>query len=38
MKWEPGGWWYNWATLFLGDIRKYGKLAFQVGVVSNLRK
>jgi hypothetical protein len=29
---------YNWATLFLGDINKYGDLALQVGGVSNLRQ
>jgi hypothetical protein len=27
---EPGAWGYNRATLFLGDIRKYGDLTLQV--------
>jgi hypothetical protein len=30
----PIPWGYNWATLFLGDI-KYRDLALQVGEVSN---
>jgi hypothetical protein len=34
---KPNAWGYNWTTLFLGD-NKYGDLAFQVGVVPNLRQ
>jgi hypothetical protein len=36
MKGEPSAWVYNWATIFLEDI-KNGDLALQVAGVSNLR-
>jgi hypothetical protein len=31
-------WGYNWAAVFLGDIYKYGDLAFQAGEVSDLKQ